>query len=107
MATDARAPAAAQQGTGGFWREHSLTIVILVSMASFAIMFWFAGLETWQAQQRSHAASQRIWPDYAWYYVADMTDSLFGSMVGALAIVQGTKYFRERGRHPSKQDKSQ
>lgn len=34
-----------------------------------------------------------------------MTDSLFGSLVGALAIVQGTKYFRERGDRPSAQDR--
>jgi hypothetical protein len=87
-----------------FWREHSLTLVLLAAMALFAAVFWFAGLEYWQAQQQAHSASQRIWPDYVVYYIADMTDSLFGSLIGALAIVQGTKYFRESGHHPSAQD---
>jgi hypothetical protein len=87
-----------------FWQEHSLTLLLLAGMALAASVFWFAGLEYWQEQQRAHGATQRIWPDYVVYYVADMTDSLFGSLVGALAIVQGTKYFRERGSHPSAQD---
>jgi hypothetical protein len=87
-----------------FWEEHSLTLLLLAGMAVVAIVFWFAGLEYWQAQQLAHGGSQRLWPDYVVYYLADMTDSLFGSLVGALAIVQGTKYFRESGRRPSAQD---
>ena len=103
VATDTTSDAPARQRS--FWREHSLTIVILCGMLLFAVVFWFAGLEYWQAEQRAHGDPQRIWPDFVVYYIADMTDSLFGSLVGALAIVQGTKYFRERGSHPSSQDK--
>jgi len=95
----------ASHGQVSFWREHSLTIVILTGMLVAAVVFWFAGLEYWQAQQQAHGESQRIWPDFVVYYIADMTDSLFGSLVGALTIVMGTKYLRERGRNPSSQDK--
>jgi hypothetical protein len=102
--TSTTAEAAADREPRSFWAEHSLTLLLLASMAVAALVFWFAGLEYWQGQQRIHGASQRIWPDYTVYYLADMTDSLFGSLVGALAIVQGTKYFRERGRRPSAQD---
>jgi hypothetical protein len=95
----------APPGKTSFWREHSLTLLILAAMLLFAVAFWFTGLEYWQAHQRAHGASERVWPDFVVYYVADLSDSLFGSMIGALVIVQGTKYFRERGRHPSSQDK--
>ena len=88
-----------------FWREHSLTLLILAGMFIFAVVFWFAGLEYWQAEQRAHGEQGRIWPDFVVYYVADISDSMFGSLFGALVIVQGTKYLRERGRHPSSQDK--
>jgi hypothetical protein len=106
MASDTSTPAEASEDREpmSFWQEHSLTLLLLAGMALAAVVFWFAGLEYWQGQQRAHGASQRIWPDYVVYYLADMTDSLFGSLVGALAIVQGTKYFRERGRRPSAQD---
>jgi hypothetical protein len=92
-------------GRTSFWHEHGLTVLILAAMALFATVFWFAGLEYWQAQQRAHGQTERIWPDFVVYYLADMTDSLFGSLIGALVIVQGTKYLRERGRRPSSQDK--
>jgi hypothetical protein len=92
-------------GQAGFWREHSLTLLILGGMLLFAVIFWFTGLEYWQAEQQAHGEPARIWPDFVVYYVADLSDSLFGSMIGALVIVQGTKYLRERGRHPSSQDK--
>jgi hypothetical protein len=89
-----------------FVKEHSLTIAVITGMVLFAIAFWFAGLENWQAEQRAHGQGGHIWPDFVVYYVADMTDSLFGSLFGVLVIVQGTKYLRERGDHPSNQDKS-
>jgi hypothetical protein len=95
----------APPGPRSFWREHSLTLFILGGMLTFAVVFWFAGLELWQAELRAHGAQGRIWPGYVVYYVADMSDSLFGSLIGTLVIVQGTKWFRERGRHPSAQDK--
>jgi len=89
---------------GSFWYEHGLTILIVALMLLFAVAFWFAGLEYWQADQRLHGQEARIWPDFAVYYIADLADSLFGSMVGVLVIVQGTKYLRERGRRASAQD---
>jgi predicted negative regulator of RcsB-dependent stress response len=92
-------------GQRSFWYEHSLTILIIGMMLAFAIVFWFAGLEYWQADQQAHGKQARIWPDFVVYYIADMADSLFGSMIGALVIVQGTKYLRERGSQPSSQDK--
>jgi hypothetical protein len=88
-----------------FWYEHSLTILILGMMLAFAVVFWFAGLEFWQAEQQVHGKPARVWPDFVVYYIADMADSLFGSMIGALLIVQCTKYLRERGSQPSSQDK--
>jgi hypothetical protein len=94
-----------RRGQGSFWYEHGLTILIVGMMLVFAIAFWFAGLEYWQADQQAHGRPMRIWPDFVVYYIADMTDSLFGSMIGALVIVQGTKYLRERGSQPSSQDK--
>ena len=95
-----------QPGRGGFLYEHGLTVLIVVMMLLFAITFWFAGLEFWQAEQRAHGEPGNVWPDFVVYYVADLADSLFGSMIGALVIVQGTKYLRERGRHASSQDKA-
>ena len=92
-------------GEGSFWYEHGLTILILGMMMLFAVTFWFAGLEYWQADQQAHGEPARVWPDFVVYYVTDLADSLFGSMIGALVIVQGTKYLRERGRHASSQDK--
>jgi hypothetical protein len=91
---------------GSFWYEHGLTILILTLMLAFAVAFWFAGLEYWQADQRLHGQEGRIWPDFVVYYIADLADSLFGSMVGVLVIVQGTKYLRERGQRASTQDKA-
>ena len=96
----------ARPDEGSFWYEHGLTILILGMMLLFAVTFWFTGLEYWQADQQAHGETARIWPDFVVYYVADLADSLFGSMLGVLVIVQGTKYLRERGRHASAQDKA-
>jgi hypothetical protein len=93
-----------RRGEGSFWYEHGLTILIVGLMLLFALTFWFAGLEFWQAEQQAHGRPAHIWPDYVVYYIADLSDSLFGSMIGALVIVQGTKYLRERGERPSSQD---
>jgi hypothetical protein len=87
------------------WRERKPTTVIVIAMAVFAVMFWSAGFPNWQAHQQAHDAAAPVWPAYMWYFIADITDSLVGAMVGALAGVQATKHFRERDNHPSKEDK--
>lgn len=51
VATDATSDAPARQRS--FWHEHSLTIVILCGMLLAAVVFWLAGLEYWQAEQRA------------------------------------------------------
>jgi hypothetical protein len=76
-----------------WWREHSLSLVLIAIFLGQSIFYWFTGLADWRREYPNGS----LWPGYLTHYFSEMTVSILADTYGAVLLVLFTKWFWERG----------
>lgn len=87
-----------REPTGAWWRDHSLSLVlvtILVAQTGWVIV---AGHSEWISDQSAHGTPSTGWPWAFWrWWSFEYINSLVADTYGVLLIVLLTKWLYERG----------
>lgn len=81
----------------GWFRRHSLSIVLITLLLAQMVIYHFALVPEWTAEQAAHGESTALWPAYWQHYIAEWHVSVLADTYGALLLVVLTKWFYEAG----------
>lgn len=82
---------------GNWFKEHSLSIVLLTIFVIQAIITWFSGIPEWTDQQIQAGSTTALFPGYVIHWIYDFTTSLVADTYGAVLLVLFSKWFFEKG----------
>lgn len=78
-----------RESTGNWWRDHSLSLILVVLMVAQTALALWAGRQVYLAEQLPVG----FWTWWAWEYNVSLVADTFG----VLLVVILTKFYRERG----------
>lgn len=81
----------------GWFRRHSLSIVLWAFLIVQSVVFHFTRLPEWVSEQAAHGESAALWPGYWLHYSSEWFVSVLADTYGALLLVLLTKWFYEEG----------
>jgi hypothetical protein len=88
----------AQKPSGNWWRDHSLSIVLIALLAVQTAHAIWAGHVVWISETRTHGDPAGGWPSDFWIWWSwEYNVSLVADTFGVLLVVLLTKWLNERG----------
>lgn len=84
--------------TGVWWKDHSLSIVLIALLLIQTIISIFAGHIDWMATNQDHDVMVTGWPGDFWiWWTYEYSTSIVADTYGAFILVMLSKWFIERG----------